>query len=170
VAPGGVEPPHADSKSAAFRPGPGALGTPRADAWRGGPVRGRPGTSFGAAQSSARTLAAAAPVTGLAADGSVAAVATDCGNRFLDDLAWNPVLRSVVSMGSPRERECWGASTGEGKEGRRRGRGAADAFGPSPELAGRRHNSAGYRTLRVIRVRDNDADQPPVLVVEDMAE
>jgi hypothetical protein len=28
----------------------------------------------------------------------------------------------------------------------------------------------GYRTLRVIRVRDNDADQPPVLVVEDVAE
>jgi hypothetical protein len=25
------------------------------------------------------------------------------------------------------------------------------------------------RTLRVVRVRDNDADQPPVLVVEDLA-
>jgi hypothetical protein len=27
----------------------------------------------------------------------------------------------------------------------------------------------GKRTLRVLRVRDDDADQPPVLVVEDMA-
>ena len=26
------------------------------------------------------------------------------------------------------------------------------------------------RTLRVVRVRDDDADRPPVLVVEDMAE
>jgi hypothetical protein len=26
------------------------------------------------------------------------------------------------------------------------------------------------RTLRVLRVRDDDADQPPVLVVEDVAE
>ncbi len=28
----------------------------------------------------------------------------------------------------------------------------------------------GHKTLRVVRVRDNDADQPPVLVVEDVAE
>jgi hypothetical protein len=27
----------------------------------------------------------------------------------------------------------------------------------------------GRRTLRVVRVRDDDADQPPVLVVEDVA-
>jgi hypothetical protein len=27
----------------------------------------------------------------------------------------------------------------------------------------------GRRTLRVVRVRDDDADQPPVLVVEDLA-
>jgi hypothetical protein len=27
----------------------------------------------------------------------------------------------------------------------------------------------GHRTLRVVRVRDDDADQPPVLVVEDVA-
>ena len=27
----------------------------------------------------------------------------------------------------------------------------------------------GPRTLRVVRVRDDDADQPPVLVVEDAA-
>jgi hypothetical protein len=26
----------------------------------------------------------------------------------------------------------------------------------------------GGRTLRVVRIRDDDADQPPVLVVEDM--
>jgi hypothetical protein len=28
----------------------------------------------------------------------------------------------------------------------------------------------GRRTLRVVQVRDDDADEPPVLVVEDMAE
>jgi hypothetical protein len=28
----------------------------------------------------------------------------------------------------------------------------------------------GQRTLRVVGVRDDDADQPPVLVVEDVAE
>ena len=28
----------------------------------------------------------------------------------------------------------------------------------------------GRRTLRVVAVRDDDADQPPVLVVEDLAE
>jgi hypothetical protein len=28
----------------------------------------------------------------------------------------------------------------------------------------------GRRTLRVVGVRDDDADQPPVLVVEDVAE
>lgn len=28
---------------------------------------------------------------------------------------------------------------------------------------------SGRRTLRVVRVRDEDADQPPVLVVEDVA-
>jgi hypothetical protein len=27
----------------------------------------------------------------------------------------------------------------------------------------------GHKTLRVVRIRDDDADQPPVLVVEDMA-
>jgi hypothetical protein len=27
----------------------------------------------------------------------------------------------------------------------------------------------GKRTLRVVRVRDDDADQPPILVVEDVA-
>ena len=27
----------------------------------------------------------------------------------------------------------------------------------------------GHKTLRVLRIRDNDADQPPVLVVEDAA-
>jgi hypothetical protein len=27
----------------------------------------------------------------------------------------------------------------------------------------------GYRTVRVVGVRDDDADQPPVLVVEDVA-
>jgi hypothetical protein len=28
----------------------------------------------------------------------------------------------------------------------------------------------GHKTLRVVGVRDDDADQPPVLVVDDMAE
>jgi hypothetical protein len=27
----------------------------------------------------------------------------------------------------------------------------------------------GHRTLRVVAIRDDDADQPPVLVVEDVA-
>ena len=27
----------------------------------------------------------------------------------------------------------------------------------------------GHKTLRVVRIRDDDADQPPVLVVEDLA-
>jgi hypothetical protein len=30
--------------------------------------------------------------------------------------------------------------------------------------------TAGHRSLRVVAVRDDDADQPPALVVEDMAE
>jgi|Tabmets5t2r1_1033131.scaffolds.fasta_scaffold182903_1 hypothetical protein len=33
-----------------------------------------------------------------------------------------------------------------------------------------RHDSAGARTLRVVALRDDDADQPPVLVVQDVAE
>jgi hypothetical protein len=28
----------------------------------------------------------------------------------------------------------------------------------------------GHRTLRVLRLRDDDADQPPVLVVEDLTQ
>ena len=28
----------------------------------------------------------------------------------------------------------------------------------------------GHKTLRVVSIRDDDADQPPVLVVEDVAE
>jgi hypothetical protein len=30
-------------------------------------------------------------------------------------------------------------------------------------------NSLGQRTLRVVEIRDDDADQPPVLVVEDVS-
>jgi hypothetical protein len=61
-----------------------------------------------------RTLKTAAQVTGLAADGSRAAVSTACGAHEYELLAWNPVRRSVVSMAPRRQRECYGASTGEG--------------------------------------------------------
>jgi hypothetical protein len=30
--------------------------------------------------------------------------------------------------------------------------------------------TVGHRSLRVVDVRDDDADQPPALIVEDMAE
>jgi hypothetical protein len=45
-------------------------------------------------------------VTSLAADGSIAAVSTNCGKRFLEEIAWNPVARSVVRMGSQDDRDC----------------------------------------------------------------
>jgi hypothetical protein len=38
-------------------------------------------------------------------------VSTDCGKRFLEQVAWEPLRRSVVSMG---RRGCGGSSTGEG--------------------------------------------------------
>ena len=65
-----------------------------------------------------RMLRTATAVTGLSADGSVAAVATDCGDRDHPArehqlFAWNPVRRSVVSMAPRRQRECSGSSTGE---------------------------------------------------------
>ena len=37
------------------------------------------------------------------------------------------------------------------------------------ETSFRSDDPAGAQTLRVARVRDDDADQPPVLVVEDVA-
>jgi hypothetical protein len=77
-------------------------------------ARSGPALSFAAVQSHERLLGTATPVTTLAADGSIAAVSTECGKRFLEEVAWNPVRRSVVSMDSPRERQCFGASTGEG--------------------------------------------------------
>jgi len=61
-----------------------------------------------------RTLRTATHVTGLAADGSRAAVATACGAHVYELFAWNPVRRAVVSMAPRRQRECYGASTGEG--------------------------------------------------------
>jgi hypothetical protein len=57
--------------------------------------------------SGVRLLRTATGVSGLAADGSVAAVATVCGDTAPHKLfAWNPVRRSVVRMGTRREREC----------------------------------------------------------------
>ena len=51
-----------------------------------------------------------------------------------------------------------------------RSRRAAEARGRSPELERGRHDPPGHKALRVVGVRDDDADQPPVLVVEDVAE
>lgn len=68
----------------------------------------------GSGSSGARTLRTVTQVTGLAADGSRAAVATACGAHVYELLAWNPVRRSAVSMAPRRQRECYGASTGEG--------------------------------------------------------
>jgi len=59
--------------------------------------------------SGVRLLRTATGVTGLAADGSVAAVATGCGDWGYPVphlFAWNPVRRSVVRMGTRRERKC----------------------------------------------------------------
>lgn len=66
-----------------------------------------------------RMLRTATGVTGLSADGSVAAVATNCrdGDHLAREnqlFAWNPVRRSVVSIAPRRQRQCYGASTGEG--------------------------------------------------------
>jgi hypothetical protein len=68
----------------------------------------------GSAAGQIRTLRTATQVTGIAADGSKAAVATTCGTRAYELFAWNPVRRSVVSMAPRRQRRCYGASTGEG--------------------------------------------------------
>jgi hypothetical protein len=38
------------------------------------------------------------------------------------------------------------------------------------ELGAGRDDHFGHKTLRVVGVRDDDADHPPVLVVEDLAE
>ena len=80
----------------------------------GAVARSGPALSFAAVQGHERLLGTARPVATLAADGSIAAVSTDCGKRFLEEVAWNPVRRSVVSMASPRGIACFGASTGEG--------------------------------------------------------
>ena len=39
---------------------------------------------------------------------------------------------------------------------------------PERDVEPRRHDRIGRRTLRVLGVRDDDADQPPALVVEDL--
>ena len=41
---------------------------------------------------------------------------------------------------------------------------------PAPNWAPGQTIHLGRRTLRVVAVRDDDADQPPVLVVEDLAQ
>jgi hypothetical protein len=53
--------------------------------------------------------------------------------------------------------------------GRRRARRAADITSTVPNWRAGDTIPLGQRTLRVLRVRDDDADQPPSLVVEDMA-
>jgi hypothetical protein len=80
----------------------------------GAVARSGPPLSFAAVQGHGRLLGTARPVTTLAADGSIAAVSTDCGKRFFEEVAWNPVRRSVVSMVSARERQCYEGSTGDG--------------------------------------------------------
>jgi hypothetical protein len=48
---------------------------------------------------------------------------------------------------------------------------SADVQEHRAELASGRHDPLGAdRTLRVLGVRDDDADQPPALVVEDLRE
>lgn len=76
-------------------------------------ARSGPALSSAAAKGHERLLGTTTPVSTLAADGSIAAVSTECGKRFLENVAWNPVLRSVVSM-APGARGCGGSSTGEG--------------------------------------------------------
>jgi hypothetical protein len=63
-----------------------------------------------------RTLRTPTRVTGLAADGSVAAVATACSSGYgvYSLYSWNPGRRSVVSIARPRQRRCYESSTGEG--------------------------------------------------------
>ena len=56
-------------------------------------ARSGPALSYAAAKGHQRVLGTATPVTTLAADGSIAAVSTECGRRFLEEVAWNPVLR-----------------------------------------------------------------------------
>jgi hypothetical protein len=54
-------------------------------------------------------------------------------------------------------------------DGGGRTRQPADAGGRNPELGVGDRIYFGARTLQVIGRRDDDADQPPVLVVEDVA-
>jgi hypothetical protein len=44
-----------------------------------------------------------------------------------------------------------------------------DVQNRSPELAGRRHDPVRSQNVGVVGVKDEDADQPPVLVVEDVS-
>jgi hypothetical protein len=70
--------------------------------------------SFAATQGHGRLLATATPVSALAADGSIAAVSTECGKHFLEEVAWNPLRRSVVKVGPSSTHACYGSSTGDG--------------------------------------------------------
>lgn len=86
----------------------------------GGVARSEPATPSAATQGNERLLATARPVTTLAADGSIAAVSTGCGEpsryqaHFFEEVAWSPLRRSVVSVGPPSAHGCYGSSTGEG--------------------------------------------------------
>ena len=63
--------------------------------------------------SETRTLRIPRPAM-VAADGSTAAVATDCGPRVYWLYAWTPVRRSTVSIAPPHQRKCYFESTGDG--------------------------------------------------------
>ena len=54
-----------------------------------------------------------------------------------------------------------------GDDGGQAGR-AANALSGGAQLEAGRHHSDRRRTLRVVGIRDDEGDQPPVLVVEQM--
>jgi hypothetical protein len=71
------------------------------------------GSTSGTGAMGIRTLRIATQV-GISADGSRVAVSAVCGPHVYQLLVWNPMRRSVVSIAPRRQRECYGASTGEG--------------------------------------------------------
>jgi uncharacterized protein with von Willebrand factor type A (vWA) domain len=74
-----------------------------------------------------------------------------------------------VRPSGPKKEETDGFSVQAGDHGRRAGRAAPTLTGALPTWRSGDTIPLGKRTFRVLRVRDDDADQPPVLVVEDMA-
>jgi hypothetical protein len=68
----------------------------------GGAASGRPTSAVGGAQ----LLRTVAPVTGLAADGSLAVVSTECLPHRFRVRVWNPKRRSTVFIGARAGRYC----------------------------------------------------------------